>query len=629
MKQLFWRLTMIFWGLFVIVVISFARTFYLQYEKNYSQKLLEIDRDLVNVGEQLNGEINLYTSLVKAAESMVRSTYQKKFEYYTELNDEYVKNIGISNEVSLQTEQEIQDYCAALAYENTVSQIDVVLDEITNVYKQYYSVEDLYMIPVNVEYSISQLITNHEPTTFLSDDMKIYSFLQEDRDEYRKLIVLKEVMTEDKQSLGTIVLQYKDVFINSSLMNSPNNTHNNIFFIDDQLYLQNNNLLPKVSDQIKQADFETALKILSENGYNVMTYKIASDNISIIHYESSKGLNQIVLKQTISLFEFSTIVLIVLFLFVSYLLFIAIIRPCYLLIDYVQRCGEGDYVIPNQINSAWRSSFLKVRNTYLENERLLAVKDNQSQELELAWKRSLVANQAKTHFLAKVSHELKTPLNAIKGYVQLLKLSVDHPKQLKQIDIIDRSSDLLLKLVNELLEFSVVEDGKIILDCQAFNVHQTAHVIEELFYLSTKSKNLDYEVSVDEKIPDTLFGDEGRIKQIIINLVSNALKFTESGRIEVSFDLDYQTEIEAYLSVRVKDTGKGIAENKLNAIFESFTQENNSISRQFGGTGLGLSISKRLAEAMGGSLIVESKLNEGSVFTLFIPLSKAEKEELS
>lgn len=329
-----------------------------------------------------------------------------------------------------------------------------------------------------------------------------------------------------------------------------------------------------------------------------------------------------VLRQTISLFEFSTILLIILFLFVSYLLFIVIIRPCYLLVDYVRRCGEGDYTIPPGINSSWRFSFVRIRNAYLENERLLAVKDNQSQELEYAWKKALVANQAKTHFLAKVSHELKTPLNAIKGYIQLLKLSIDNPKQLRQIEIIDHSSDLLLKQVDELLDFSVIEDGKVKLEIDTIDLFQTAHVIEELFIINTSKKSLDYVVNIDEQIPSVLYGDEARIKQIIINLMSNALKFTEHGKIEVSFDLDYQTETEVYLSIRVKDTGKGIAENKLNSIFDSFTQENNSISRQFGGTGLGLSISKRLAEVMGGNLIVESKVNVGSTFTLFLPLSK-------
>ncbi len=300
----------------------------------------------------------------------------------------------------------------------------------------------------------------------------------------------------------------------------------------------------------------------------------------------------------------------------------AIVKPCYLLIDYVRRCGEGEYTIPWNLSTTWRSSFIKVRNAYLENERLLNVKDNQSQELEYAWKRALVASQAKTLFLAKVSHELKTPLNAIKGYVQLLKLSVEQPKQRKQLDIIEHSSELLLKQVNELLDFSMIEDGKIKLSIEQFDMFQTAHKVQELFIIDAMNKGINFIVKIDERIPHELYGDEGRIKQIIINLVSNAIKFTESGEIRVSLDLDYKNETDAYLSIKVKDTGKGIAPHKLESIFEAFTQENNTISRRFGGTGLGLSISKRLAEVMGGKLTVESTVDVGSTFILFLPLSR-------
>ena len=308
-------------------------------------------------------------------------------------------------------------------------------------------------------------------------------------------------------------------------------------------------------------------------------------------------------------------------------MFIVIIRPCYLLIEYVERCGTGDYSMPTRINSSWKASFLMVRNAYLENERLLKVKDNQSQELEFAWQRALIASQAKTLFLAKVSHELKTPLNAIKGYVQLLKLSIEQPKQRKQLEIIEHSSDILLKHVNEVLDFSMIEDGKVKLSIAKINVFQMLSTIKELFFVEMANKGIQFIVKTDESIPDELYGDEGRIKQIIINLVSNAIKFTEKGEIKIDVNLDYQNETDAYLSIKVKDTGKGIAPDKLESIFEAFTQENNTISRRFGGTGLGLSISKRLAEAMGGRLTVESVVDEGSMFTLFLPLSKYLTEE--
>lgn len=618
MKQLFWRLTMIFWGLFLVVVVAFGITFYLQYEKNYSRTLLENDQNLAKLGEQVDRDNDLYISLVDSADSMVRSIYQKNQDHYFSLEDEYIKNVGSLEGKEFESQDELERYRLLLAYERTIDQVESTLDQISKVYSLHYRIDSILFIPVNHSFQPEEVIDLTEVVQY-SNMMTSYLVSLNKENSQKTWLGVKEVYYGENQKLGDILLVYRGQIPSEFLKNG---LENNIYYASGQAYIQNQNLPSELLEQINKLDFESAVKYLSEQNYTVATYESSQEDFSIIHYDSRNSLHDMVLKQTISLFEFSTIVLIVLFLFVSYLLFIAIIRPCYLLIDYVARCGQGDYAIPNQINNAWRSSFLKVRNTYLENERLLAVKDNQSQELELAWKRALVANQTKTHFLAKISHELKTPLNAIKGYIQLLRLSVENPKQLRQIDIIDHSSDLLLKLVNELLEYSVIEDGKVLLDCQSFNIHQTVHVIEELFILEMKSKHLEYSVSADERIPTCLYGDEGRIKQIIINLVSNALKFTETGSVEVRFDLDYQTEKEVYLSIRVKDTGKGIAENKLNAIFESFTQENNTISRQFGGTGLGLSISKRLAEAMSGNLIVESEIDKGSIFTLFIPLSK-------
>ncbi|HAX72227.1 MAG TPA: two-component sensor histidine kinase, partial [Firmicutes bacterium] len=184
----------------------------------------------------------------------------------------------------------------------------------------------------------------------------------------------------------------------------------------------------------------------------------------------------------------------------------------------------------------------------------------------------------------------------------------------------DRSSDLLLNIVTELLDFSRIEEGKIKLIISELNMIQISEMLEGFFINDINSKNLEYEVIVDHLIPTTLYGDESRIKQIIINLVSNAIKFTENGKITVIFKLDNIDKNYAFLEIKVCDTGKGIAPEKLDSIFESFTQENNSISRKYGGTGLGLSISKGLAEVMGGSLTVDSSVGVGSTFTFFLPL---------
>ena len=437
-------------------------------------------------------------------------------------------------------------------------------------------------------------------------------------------MVYKFIENEGK-FLGYIRLAVRTIGPETYGLNSDQIT-GMIYYIGGSLYMDEE--LPKdLSSKIMSSNFEETSQLLKDNGYYTNRYISSTKNIKIMYYISNKDLTRSILRETISLFEFSTILLTLLFFFASYTLFIVIIRPCYLLIEYVERCGTGDYSMPTRINSSWKASFLMVRNAYLENERLLKVKDNQSQELEFAWQRALIASQAKTLFLAKVSHELKTPLNAIKGYVQLLKLSIEQPKQRKQLEIIEHSSDILLKHVNELLDFSMIEDGKVKLSIAKINVFQMLSTIKELFFVEMANKGIQFIVKTDESIPDELYGDEGRIKQIIINLVSNAIKFTEKGEIKIDVNLDYQNETDAYLSIKVKDTGKGIAPDKLESIFEAFTQENNTISRRFGGTGLGLSISKRLAEAMGGRLTVESVVDEGSMFTLFLPLSKYLTEE--
>lgn len=621
MKKLFWRITMTFWILFGVVGVSFTLTFYLNYEKIYSQKLLEIDRDVNKIGTQIDMNIGSYERLLKAEEYKLLTLTEENLKIMESLSDEE-RNHLFKEGVFIETDSVYES-----AYLSAVESVNNLLSKNRDLYEDDHRILDFKVVPLlNVEVDESLLDDAFESVQGVRVGENVYLLNEEfeEIDNKRSWTLYKFIENEGK-FLGYIRLAVRTIGPETYGLNSDQITEM-IYYIGGSLYMDEE--LPKdLSSKIMSSNFEETSQLLKDNGYYTNHYISSTKNIKIMYYISNKDLTRSILRETISLFEFSTILLTLLFFFASYTLFIVIIRPCYLLIEYVERCGTGDYSMPTRINSSWKASFLMVRNAYLENERLLKVKDNQSQELEFAWQRALIASQAKTLFLAKVSHELKTPLNAIKGYVQLLKLSIEQPKQRKQLEIIEHSSDILLKHVNELLDFSMIEDGKVKLSIAKINVFQMLSTIKELFFVEMANKGIQFIVKTDESIPDELYGDEGRIKQIIINLVSNAIKFTEKGEIKIDVNLDYQNETDAYLSIKVKDTGKGIAPDKLESIFEAFTQENNTISRRFGGTGLGLSISKRLAEAMGGRLTVESVVDEGSMFTLFLPLSKYLTEE--
>ncbi len=623
MKRLFWRLTMMFWTVFCVVILSFALTFYLNYEKNYSQRLFEIDQDVNVIGMRIDANIREYVRLVKSEEYKLLKILKENLQLIESLNNDdierLINELGADASIPLQ-----EDRAFYLAYLKTIDIINDTLDQTKKLYREDYKIIDFKFIPFYChECNRERLQQKLNTLDIVKMDENLYLVNEEDGQNTTWSVY--QLVQYNDQILGYISFSY-ETLKSEQFVSQEERFTRSLYYIGNHLYNENN--LPfEIQQKLESADFEQASQILKDEGYYINRYISENNNVKMIYYQLNRSLAGSVLEETISLFEFSTILLIFIFLLVSYILFTVIIRPCYLLIEYVKRCGEGDYTVPRNLSSIWKPSFLMVRNAYLENERLLNVKDKQSQELEFAWKRALVASQAKTLFLAKVSHELKTPLNAIKGYIQLLKLSIDQPKQRKQLEIIEYSSDLLLRHVNELLDFSMIEDGKVKLGIEKIDIFQTADKVEELFLVEAANKGIDFNLIVDGKIPHELYGDEGRIKQIIINLVSNAIKFTESGEIRVSFELDYQNETDAYLSIKVQDTGKGIASHKLESIFEAFTQENNTISRRFGGTGLGLSISKRLAEAMGGRLTVESVVDVGSTFTLFLPFSKYLAEE--
>ncbi len=238
------------------------------------------------------------------------------------------------------------------------------------------------------------------------------------------------------------------------------------------------------------------------------------------------------------------------------------------------------------------------------------------------------ANRTKSEFLANMSHELRTPMNGIIGFTDLVLTTELQKTQRDYLKNVKKSAYGLLEIINDILDFSRIEAGKLIIDNTLFKLDELVEETIDILTLKAFEKKLEMLYRVDHDIPSQLLGDPVRIRQIIVNLLGNAIKFTREGEIYVSIRRQgeaYQHEGKKYLDfiIQVKDTGIGIPKDKLQKIFESFTQADNSTTRKYGGTGLGLAISKSLAELMHGTLTVESEAGKGSSFSLCLPLEVA------
>lgn len=229
------------------------------------------------------------------------------------------------------------------------------------------------------------------------------------------------------------------------------------------------------------------------------------------------------------------------------------------------------------------------------------------------------ATKSMSSFLANMSHEIRTPLNAILGFIDILKENTVSIENMKYLDIIDKSSHSLLGVINDILDFSKIQHGKVELVNRDFDPKIEFQNIAYLFDAIAKEKKINFELTFKD-LPDAINSDILRIKQIILNLLSNAMKFTEPNN-SVVFNILYEKES---LTFKVEDEGIGIEEDKLESIFNSFTQEDSSTTRKFGGTGLGLAISKELVELLGGELKVNSIKGKGSVFYFCIPVTITE-----
>ena len=299
----------------------------------------------------------------------------------------------------------------------------------------------------------------------------------------------------------------------------------------------------------------------------------------------------------------------------------------YLGVLYRDRAEE---IFNNILQSGWQDQLVNAQLDQdlalkLEEQARLTKKlESLNRHLQQAKESAEIASRAKSVFLANMSHEIRTPMNGVIASVQLLQDTPLNKEQHELVTLINRSSNSLMSIINDILDLSKIEAGHLELQKEAFNFHQMIHDVCDLNRAYGMDKAVAINVSLEPDTPKYLMGDATRIRQVLMNLVTNAIKFTREGRVDIEVGYDHIEANRFNIIIEVHDTGIGIPKDRIDKIFESFEQGDVTIGRNYGGTGLGLTICKNLIDLMDGYLEVESEKDKGASFIITLPLRETD-----
>jgi len=365
-------------------------------------------------------------------------------------------------------------------------------------------------------------------------------------------------------------------------------------------------------------------QILSRYALPKQKSEILAKRFDVYYYEFSIERDKLfIAEQSTRSFTINILWGVVLLVLLVIFLIVKFIRPLSHLSTATEQIAEGIHSPSSLQYSAIIHD--EIFNLFVSFKKMAASIEQKNRELQEETVKSKEANQAKSTFLANMSHEIRTPLNAILGFITLLKKNETDKEKRNYLNIIDTSSHSLLSVINDILDLSKIENGKLDIVLDNFTLKECINNIIDLYRPRMSYKKINFLIELSDNLPKVIKSDELRIKQIINNLLSNALKFTpELGYISINVDYNHEGQ---HLKIKIKDSGIGIPKDKQAIIFQSFSQADERTTKNYGGTGLGLTIVSNLVSMLKGTVTLESEEGEGSCFTVELPASLVDSME--